>query len=413
MGRSVTPDRFGRAAAGPVRPRVVIVDMAVAPDSPAGSCVLAEVDGLSERFDVTVFSERFDARDRSGVEFVRVRAPGRPVLLRYLAFHLRVPLHYLLWRLRGGRAVCVQATQGQLPGAAICYAHFCHRAYLRHHWGKSSVAGVRRLARWTTHRFNAWCEAAAIGRARCVVVPSHGLARELATEYPACVDKLQVIPNPVAIERFRQPAEFDRGAQRTRHGFEAAHMVLGFMALGDFARKGLGLLMEAIAVLPADARAGVRVLVIGGQPGEIAEFAAWSVRLSLGGAVSFVGMQADVRPYLWACDVFAFPSSYETFGLAAMQAAAAGLPVMACDGLHGIDEFLVDGRNGWSVPRERDALATCLLRVLAERAQWPRMACAAVESAQPFARQVFQARWGDLIDALLGDSARPSPVHRS
>lgn len=392
----------GSGAAGAARRRIVVVDMAVAPDSPAGSCVLAEVQGLAAHFDVTVFSERFEPSESGGIEFVRVHAPRRPVLLRYLAFHLSVPLHYLWWRLRGGRAACVQATQGQLPGAGVCYAHFCHRAYLKHHWHKSSVRGVRRLARFATHSFNAWCEAGAMRWARLIVVPSSGLATELATEYPAWAAKVRVIPNPVAIDHFRRPLVFDRETQRVAHGFRGAHLVLGFMALGDFARKGLGLLLQAMASLPADERSLLRVLVIGGQAGEIAEFRALAAQLGVAHAVCFVGMQSDVRPFLWASDVFAFPSAYETFGLAVVQAAAAGLPVMVCNGLHGVEEFVVDGHNGWSIARERDAIMVWFGRLMAERDLLPRMAAAAVESARPYDRQTFQARWLLLIESLTG-----------
>jgi glycosyltransferase involved in cell wall biosynthesis len=383
-----------------VRARIAIVDMAIAPDSPAGSCVLAEVHGLAADFDLTVFSERFEPGELRGVEFVRVRAPQRPVLLRYLAFHLSVPLHLLLWRLRGGRAACVQATQGQWAGAAICYAHFCHRAYLKQHWHKSSVGGLRRWARFATHHFNAWCEAAALRRARCIVVPSHGLARELMAEYPACAQKVRVIPNPVAVEHFSRPTTFDRAGRRALHDCGPEHLVLGFMALGDFARKGLGLLLQALADLPPAERVFLRLLVIGGQPGEVNEFGSLAAQLGVAEHVCFVGMQRDVRPFLWACDVFAFPSAYETFGLAVVQAAAAGLPVLVCDGLHGVEEFVVDGHNGWSIARERGAIGAWFTRLFSERAELPRMAAAAVESVQPYARQLFQARWTSLIGAM-------------
>lgn len=413
MDRAVAPRQAARDVTGADRPRVVIVDMAVAADSPAGSCVLAEVQGLLARFDVTVFSERLDAGDLPGVEFVRVRAPARPVLLRYLAFHASVPVHYGWWRWRGGRADCVQATQGQLPGAAVCYAHFCHAAYLKHQWRTSSVGGLRRAARLATHRFNAWCEAAAIRRARHVVVPSRGLARELAREYPHCAAKLHVIANPVAVEHFARPPDFDREGQRAGLGLAPAHLVLGFMALGDFERKGLGLLLQALARLPPARRASLRLIVIGGQPGEIREFAHAADVSGVSEAVRFVGLHADVRPLLWACDVFAFPSAYETFGLAVMQAAAAGLPVMVCDGLHGIEEFVIEGHNGWSVARDPVAILAWLDRVLDERDQLPRLGRHAVESVKTCGPAAFQAQWTGLLGALTDGGDGPADADRS
>ena len=392
------------------RPRIAIVDMAVAPDSPAGSCVLAEIRGLVRIFDVTVFSERFDPDDCPGVEFIRVRAPARPVLLRYLAFHLSMPFHYALWRLSGGRADCVQATQGQLPGSVICYAHFCHRGYLARQWKKNSTPGLRRWARWAVHRFNAACEARAVHRARCIVVPSHGLAREIAADYPAAAAKLRVIANPVAIECFAHRRSFDRPGVRAAHGLSRDHVVLAFMALGDFERKGLGLLLSALATISVKERDLARLLVIGGQADEIAEFADLATALGVEACVRFVGLQADVRPFLWSSDAFAFPSSYETFGLAAAQAAAAGLPVMVCDGVHGLEEFVIDGVNGWSIERSHHGVVAWLRRILAERAALPRMGQAAVAAVRPYAANVFQARWVEVVTEVLRGDALSSSI---
>ncbi|MGK2899623.1 MAG: glycosyltransferase family 4 protein [Burkholderiaceae bacterium] len=404
MSEAAVTHRARPAARAGRRPRIAVVDMAVVAGSPAGSCVLAEVQGLVTQFDVTVFSERFEPAELPGVELVRVRAPDRPVLFRYVAFHLSMPMHYLLWRLRGGRADCVQATQGQLPGASICYAHFCHRAYLKRHWHKSAVSGPRRWARLAMHRFNAWCEAAAIAKARLVVAPSIGLARELVTEYPACAEKIRVIANPVATAHFTRPPTFDRHAAREGLGFAPRQIVLGFMALGDFSRKGLGLLLDALAALSSAQRDGLGLIVVGGRAGEIAEFEAMAARLSLGACVRFVGMQQDVRPFLWACDVFGFPSAYEIFSLAVMQAAAAGLPVLVCDGVYGSEEFVVDGRNGWSIAREPRALAAWFERLLVERERLPGMGDAAAASVQAYDLKTFQARWSTLIGALVAGS---------
>jgi glycosyltransferase involved in cell wall biosynthesis len=390
------------------RPRIAVVDMAVAGDSPAGSCVLAEIQGLAPTCDITVFSDRLDAARPPGVAFVRVRAPARPVLLRYLVFHLSMPVHFALWRARGGQADCVQATQGQLPGAAICYAHFSHRGYLARQWTLNRVRGPRRWARWAVHRFNAACEALAMQRASWIVVPSRGLARELASDYPHVASRIRVIANPVAVERFERPATFDRAAARASHGFDDGQVVLAFMALGDFERKGLGLLLSALAALPEADRHGLGLLVIGGQPGEIADFAALAAGLGVATCVRFAGLQADVRPGLWLADAFAFPSSYETFGLAAAQAAAAGLPVMACEGVHGLEDFVVDDVNGWRIARSHHAVVAWLRRVLDERAALGRMGQAAADAVRPYATPAFQARWRDLFASMLADAARPA-----
>jgi hypothetical protein len=184
------------------RPRLVVVDMALARRAPAGSCVLEEVRGLAQTFDVTVFSDSCEAAGEPGVTWFRLPVPGRPILLRYVLFHMLLPLRVALWRLAGGRAERVQCTQGQLPGSDVVYAHFCHAAYLKGAWGLSTVSGPRRWARWLNHQWNAWYEARAMRRAKTVVVPSLGLQRELSAEYPEVASRIVRIPNPVDTARF-------------------------------------------------------------------------------------------------------------------------------------------------------------------------------------------------------------------
>lgn len=393
------------AASLPQRRRVAVIDMAVATNSPAGSCVRAEVEGLAEDFDVTVFTQRCDLPVLPGLEVVHVPAPDRPVLLRYLAFHLAMPWRYLLWRARGGRAEIVQTTQGQLPGADIAYAHYCHAGYLQSQWQLSTASGVRRLARWATHQLNAWFESRAFARARLIVAPSLGLQRELAAQYPAHAEKVRVLPNPVAIERFRRPADFDRRARRASLGYQEADLVFGFMALGDFARKGLGLLIESLGGIAPAQRATVRLMVIGGRKGEIEEFRTLAERHGVAGHLSFVGMQRDVTPFLWSCDAFAFPSAYEIFSLAILQAAAAGLPVLVSEGLYGAEEFIVDGENGWVVARDVQALQAWWSRAVDAHERLSAMGDAALAAAQGYDAATFRQRWRALFAELM-ESAR-------
>jgi glycosyltransferase involved in cell wall biosynthesis len=323
------------------------------------------------------------------------------VLLRYLIFHALGPIVYALWRLRGGRADIVQATQGQYPPADIAYAHFCHRAYLNNQWRTSTVSGPRRWARWLSHQFNAFFEAKAFARCQVLVVPSLGLARELAQEYPKVRDKIEVISNPVSLDRFARPTDFDRDALRKKLGFSEHDLVLSFMALGDFSRKGLGLMIEALGKLNECERKDLKLLVIGGKSGEIDTFRAYALQHGVDAHLVFVGMQQEVAPYLWMSDVFTLPSSYETFSLAAFQAAASGLPVMASQGLYGPEDIIVNGVNGWQVARDALSIHQWLLQLLSERAKLETMSWAATESVRQYSEEAFNARWQTLYRRLL------------
>jgi glycosyltransferase involved in cell wall biosynthesis len=64
--------------------------------------------------------------------------------------------------------------------------------------------------------------------------------------------------------------------------------------------------------------------------------------------VTFLGWRADLAPVLAGWDIYVQPSVVEPFGLAALEAMAAGLPVVATTA-GGLTELVEDGRTGWLV----------------------------------------------------------------
>lgn len=382
-------------------PVLAVFDMNITTGSPAGSCVLAEINGLAASYRILAVTAELDNDYPERIEWLRVPLPRSPVLLRYVLFHILAPLVFILWRLHGGRTTITQATQGQFPLAEIAYAHFCHRAYLNKQWTSSTVSGSRRWARWLNHQFNAFLEKKAFSRCRVLVVPSQGLAKELAHEYPDTRDKIEVISNPVELDRFSRPIDFDRKAMRAKLGFSEHDLVLSFMALGDFSRKGLGLLIEALRRLECTQLSDLKLLVIGGQSDEIETFRTIAAQFGVAPNLVFVGLQKEVNSYLWVSDVFALPSSYETFSLAVFQAAASGLPVMVSSDLYGPEEIIVDGINGWQVSRDVTSIHQWLLRLLNERDKLEVMAQAAIESVHQYSVEAFTARWHQLYQRLL------------
>ena len=60
----------------------------------------------------------------------------------------------------------------------------------------------------------------------------------------------------------------------------------------------------------------------------------------------FVGKQANIPDYLGVADIFLLPSELESFGLAALEAQACELPVIATR-IGGIPEVVADGESGF------------------------------------------------------------------
>jgi glycosyltransferase involved in cell wall biosynthesis len=343
--------------------RIAIYDYRITRNNPAGSCHLAMLRALAAEHEFTVFAVEFENPCPERIRFVRVPSPMRPLALLFIVYHFMAPLCYLLYRLRGGpKPDLVQALESNLSFGNILYAHFCHGMYLKHHWSKSGAKGLRGAFRWIDHQLHAWMENFTYPRAKQVVVPSQGLARELQAEFPYIQDKLTVLPNPINLARLQKPPEFDRQAFRHSLGIDDQDLVGLFVALGQFERKGLPLVMQALATAGMEQ---VKLIVVGGEADLIARYREQAAKLSLGDRVKFVGMQSDVRPYLWSSDVFVFPSLYETFSLVTYEAAAAGLPIVVSK-LYGVEDLLVDGDNGFLIETTAAGVRDGLLRILSQ-----------------------------------------------
>jgi glycosyltransferase involved in cell wall biosynthesis len=126
--------------------------------------------------------------------------------------------------------------------------------------------------------------------------------------------------------------------------------------------KGCHYLLEAVAKLRRE-WPDLRLEIAGTGPQE-EDLKQQARSLGLGDSAGFLGWQHDMAPVLRRWDVFALPTLEESFFLAALEAMAAGLPVVATN-VGGIPEFVEDGKTGWLVPpRDSDAVAARLRRLL-------------------------------------------------
>jgi glycosyltransferase involved in cell wall biosynthesis len=341
--------------------RIAIFDHKMTRNNPIGSCHLAMLRGLAAEHEFTVFAVEFDNPCPEKIRFVRVPSPMRPIALTFVVYHFMAPLCYLLYRLRGGpRFDLIQALESNIVFADLLYSHFCHRMYLKNHFRKSGAKGLRGWFRWLDHQLHALMEGYTYPRAKQVVTISRGLERELKAAFPYVENKLTVLPNPVRLDRLQMPAEFDRQAFRHSLGIEDQDLVGLFVALGQFERKGLPFVLQALAT-PGMQR--FKLIVVGGQPDLIAQYSERAAKYQVGDRVIFAGMQSDVRPYFWSVDAFVFPSLYEGFPLVTLEAAAAGLPIVVSH-LYGVEDMLVDGDNGILVETSVDGVRQGLERFL-------------------------------------------------
>jgi glycosyltransferase involved in cell wall biosynthesis len=91
------------------------------------------------------------------------------------------------------------------------------------------------------------------------------------------------------------------------------------------------------------------------------------------GKVVFAGERQDVPRLMAACDVFVLASLWEGFGLVFAEVMAASKPVVGTR-VSGVPEVVADGETGILVPpRDPDALAAALIRLLGDPAECRRL----------------------------------------
>ena len=109
-----------------------------------------------------------------------------------------------------------------------------------------------------------------------------------------------------------------------------------------------------------------RLLMVGDGP-DLAEASRLARALGVEADVEFVGVQDQVVPLLSAANAFLLPSEQESFGLAALEAMACEVPVVASR-VGGLPEVIEDGVNGFlHALDDLDGMARSTLRLLDRR----------------------------------------------
>jgi glycosyltransferase involved in cell wall biosynthesis len=121
--------------------------------------------------------------------------------------------------------------------------------------------------------------------------------------------------------------------------------------------------------------------------------------------VKFLGWIDDIGSVLSRWDVFVMPSLEEGFPIAAMDAMAGGLPVVAT-AVGGVPELIEDEKSGWLVPpRDVEALASRLRLLLGDPDLRHSVGAAAYARVRDHFSAAQMARgFGQLYDELLGKS---------
>lgn len=223
---------------------------------------------------------------------------------------------------------------------------------------------------------------------RVIVVLTAKERQVLSRVYGRVRPRTVVIPNGVDPDRFRPPTPDERAAARDRFRLGDEDRVAVFVG-GEFERKGLGVLMQAMVSAPT-----ILLLVVGGDAKMVGRVAARAEELGVADRVLLVGEQSDPAPYYAIADMFVLPSAYESFGLVFLEALACGVPVIATR--VGIaPEIIRDGVNGFLVERDPREIADRMEQIAA-LTDGTSMSAAARDSIADYSWRAVAARYLEL-----------------
>ena len=152
-----------------------------------------------------------------------------------------------------------------------------------------------------------------------------------------------MVHNPADTARFAG-SDADRKEARALLRIADDEILISGMGIYIY-RKGFDVLLRAFAKLCPE-REKIRLALIGGGGDQRKAYLKLADELGIREKLllpeRFV---EDVRPWLWASDMFVMPSREEGFSIALLEALAAGLPAVVSD-IAPCTEIIRDGENG-------------------------------------------------------------------
>ncbi|MDE0420195.1 MAG: glycosyltransferase [Gammaproteobacteria bacterium] len=311
--------------------------------------------------DVRIYALEWQGAPLKGAETIVLAAAGVRSHVRQRRFAGLVADHV------ARHPVDLVVGMNKMPGLDVYYAAdscFEQKARTQRPWSYRLTARYRHYAEFERAAF------AEHGRTRILTIaPDQDAAFKAIYRTPAH----RFHPLPPGIERDRGSATAQAGrALRSELGVAAADILLLFVGSG-FVKKGLDRAIAGVGALPLEVRARVRLVVVGDD--RAARFKRLAQRLGVASQVQFVGGRDDLAACYRAADALVLPAYDEAGGMVILEAASAGVPVLATANC-GYASYLEEANAGIVTPEpfEQARFDADLLRLLTadERDAWRR-----------------------------------------
>jgi glycosyltransferase involved in cell wall biosynthesis len=337
--------------------------------------------------EVHLYARKAEDLDLDLIKWHRVPGPGWPEIADFYSYYLAT--NRLLAKERYDIVHSIGVNTARANVYTIQNIQPAKVAILKQLGSEEKVSLPRRLTRWlyltVTSAIEKKLYTARPGKALPTFLPvSRGVEAELRRHYAIGDAPVRIIPNAADVEKFRplgsaretaggwrSEARGQREAWRREQGIPE-DVPLAVFAGGEWARKGLQLAIQGLGKMQNK----TLWLFVAGDDADGERFKTMAKDAGVADRVVFGGFRNDVEKAMGAADSFLFPSYYEAFSLATIEAAACGLPVVASK-ISGTEDFIVPGETGEFVKHDAADVAVVLDHILSDREKLTRMGIAA------------------------------------
>lgn len=319
------------------KPTLCLIHEGIGPYNAIAKIAMGQVrSALESGWRVTVVAKLLDESLRQEVEWLKLYVPPRLLLAQWMTAR-----HFIQQALGGRQFDVVHAHQPQVAALAdVFQCHFLTRA--AHERGCLEKRGgfrpglLRLQEQGVLHAedryYKGW------NPATRMVFCSELLRNEFGRHY-GLPPRQEVLTNAAPSYNPVNPQE-RLEAQLSIMGREPGQIVIGYLG-GLQERKGYRRLLDAVA------REEDLLLLMGGS------YTDGFSHARLGDRLVSVGLVTNLRQFYAACDVVVVPSYFDPCPLVVFEAVAAGLPVVATDGVGNLATLLQYGAGACWQPQNR------------------------------------------------------------
>jgi UDP-glucose:(heptosyl)LPS alpha-1,3-glucosyltransferase len=283
---------------------------------------------LAQRnIETTILTEQWE-KNSAEAKVITVPVSGMSRAARFRSFSTGVSAQLAQQAAQGNRFDLIQSHERLLGVDIYRLGDGIHAAWVKRLQQESSGLRALWLGLDSFHRAVMQTESAMARDPNLHFVANSSLVQqELQDLLAVPEDRITLIPNGVDTQRFVPAVASQRESARLQlaqtTGLTITPEAFVIAAVGSgFSRKGMFLLIEACARLKEC------VLLICGKDKESAKAQSLIARLGAADRIALTGPLEDVRPLLWAADVFALPSLYDPSSNAVLEALSCGVPVV-------------------------------------------------------------------------------------